>query len=610
MSIRQRIKIGGIVISAIVVLAMIIAAFGVNRIRFGGSIHHRNHNITMLLGDILPPPNYVIEPYLEATIITKNPEAWRAHGDALAKLEKDYTSEAAVWAASDLDDDIKAQLASESGATAHQFWQEIDGPFLSAARSGDRNALAASYARLSAIYTTHRQQIDSLVAASTKRQDEIKSISATTLTVITVVLTLFACGIMALIWGALRVLNRSVVTPIDRLAGQLGQMTNGDFSAVIEAPTGNDEVAAIQSAARAFREAGLAKQAADEQQAVVVNTLAEGLNALAEGDLTHRIERPFTASYETLRESYNQSVDHMAEMMRKVAASATSVSTGAAEIRAASDDLAQRNEQQAASLEETAAAMNQVTHIVKDTASGTSDVQRTIAEAHKEASDGGAVVARAIEAMAAIQRSAQEITQIINVIDSISFQTNLLALNAGVEAARAGDAGKGFAVVANEVRALAQRSADAAKDIKALITNSTEQVSGGVALVGETGTLLETIVTRVGEIRERITEIARSTETQATNLQQVNSAVGDMDRMTQQNAAMVEQSTAAARSLAGEATELSSQVAQFRTGADSNVAISFPSSATRRKRPAPPPATRGNLALKPSAEPSDDWSEF
>jgi methyl-accepting chemotaxis protein len=214
-----------------------------------------------------------------------------------------------------------------------------------------------------------------------------------------------------------------------------------------------------------------------------------------------------------------------------------------------------------------------------------------------------------LAAMAGIEQSAQEISQIINVIDSISFQTNLLALNAGVEAARAGDAGKGFAVVANEVRALAQRSADAAKDIKVLITASAQQVSGGVALVGETGTLLETIVGRVGEINERIGEIASSTKNQAVNLQQVNSAVGDMDRMTQQNAAMVEESTAAARSLADEANELSGLVGQFRTGAQSGSTIAFPAANARRKS-APAPARRGNLALKAPPPSGDDWTEF
>ncbi len=431
----------------------------------------------------------------------------------------------------------------------------------------------------------------------------------TTANLAMLVLTL---AFMAVLFWTSRFVQRSVIAPLENISHLLGRMTDGDYNMVIEKPEGDDEIAAIQSAAHAFREAGLAKQLSEREQQLVVSQLAEGLDRLAAGDLTRHIEEPFAPAYEALRNTFNATLDKLADLMRRVSDSAGSVSTGATEIRAASDDLAQRNEQQAASLEETAAAMNQVTSLVKGTADGATQVHKSIIDAHNEASEGGTVVRQAIEAMAAIEKSAHEITQIINVIDGIAFQTNLLALNAGVEAARAGDAGKGFAVVANEVRALAQRSADAAKDIKALITTSAEQVEGGVALVGETGQLLEKIVGRVGEINQLVDDIARSAETQATSLQQVNVAVGEMDRMTQQNAAMVEQSTAAARSLADEAQQLSGLVGQFSTarksGAEENAPLGFPALKARRKSVTP--ATSGNLALKSTDVDDEDWTEF
>jgi methyl-accepting chemotaxis protein len=354
----------------------------------------------------------------------------------------------------------------------------------------------------------------------------------------------------------------------------------------------------------------------------MANTLRASLKQLAANHLDCQITNPLPPQYEELRQDFNAAIEALTGLLLSVRSSADSVLTGASEIRAASDDLSQRNEQQAATLEETAAAMNEATHGVQQSAHSAIEVQKTITEAHEEATEGGQVVSHAIEAMAAIEHSAHEINQIIGVIDGIAFQTNLLALNAGVEAARAGEAGRGFAVVATEVRALAQRSADAAKDIKALITTSTQQVSSGVALVRETGELLGKIVGRVGEITELIGSIATNAEAQAGNLQLVNTAVADMDRVTQQNAAMVEQSTAAARSLASEAHELTTIVGRFHTGKMNAAPVrigsiepagapaALPSPAPRR---AAPPPVIGNLALKapaPSTDHDADWSEF
>jgi methyl-accepting chemotaxis protein len=238
---------------------------------------------------------------------------------------------------------------------------------------------------------------------------------------------------------------------------------------------------------------------------------------------------------------------------------------------------------QASRITETAGALNAVTAIVSETAAGAVAVQKAVTAACSEATDGGEVVERAIEAMARIETSAKEIGQIIAVIDGIAFQTNLLPLNAGVEAARAGEAGRGFAVVATEVRALAQRSADAAQSIKELITTSGVQVGAGVALVGQTGEKLVGIVRRVSEINALIDGIASSATRQAQNLVGVNGAMGDMERMTQQNAAMVEQSSAATRSLSSEAQLLTELVETFRTryGAERPAVVSQPATLRR-----------------------------
>jgi methyl-accepting chemotaxis protein len=405
-------------------------------------------------------------------------------------------------------------------------------------------------------------------------------------------------------------LSRAIALPITRLTEAMASLAAGKNAIDVDVNRA-DELGDMARAVVVFRDAAVAKSRADQDQANVVTALGKGLEALASGDMTYQITEPFAANYDGLRLTFNRTVEGLETSLSSVASSAQSVHNGAGEIRAASEDLSQRTEQQAASLEGAASAMDKVTGMVGESASSAKTARIEIDTVHKDANEGGQVVDKAVSAMDAIERSSQEISQIINVIDSIAFQTNLLALNAGVEAARAGESGKGFAVVANEVRSLAQRSADAAKDIKALITASSEQVQEGVGLVAETGKMFDRIMGRIGDVSKMVAEIAEGAETQSSNLRSVNNSVGDMDKMTQQNAAMVEETTAAARTLASEADELASLVGRFRLKTSLGRAPSAPSAPASRSvaRARPIPRTSGNLALSPVAD-DDDWSEF
>ena len=250
--------------------------------------------------------------------------------------------------------------------------------------------------------------------------------------------------------------------------------------------------------------------------------------------------------------------------------SASSIRNGAAEISQASDDLSHRTESQAATLEQTAAALDEMTASVKSAAEGAKSVEETMKKARLEAVDSGSVVENAVAAMTEIEGSASHISQIIGVIDDIAFQTNLLALNAGVEAARAGEAGRGFAVVASEVRALAQRSSEAAMEIKNLIGNSSKQVERGVELVGKAGEALNSIVDQVTNISQMVSEIADGASEQSTGLGEINIGVTQLDQVTQQNAAMVEEATASSHMLNSDAEKLSELVARFRVEAESD----------------------------------------
>ncbi|SEM10677.1 Methyl-accepting chemotaxis protein (MCP) signalling domain-containing protein [Xaviernesmea oryzae] len=257
----------------------------------------------------------------------------------------------------------------------------------------------------------------------------------------------------------------------------------------------------------------------------------------------------------------------MSKSLRSVATATSTIDSGAREISQSAEDLSKRTEQQAASLEETAAALDQITTNVANSSKRTEEARHVALEANASAKKCGVVVSDAVAAMRRIETSSNQISSIIGVIDQIAFQTNLLALNAGVEAARAGEAGKGFAVVAQEVRELAQRSAQAAKEIKALIDNSAGEVSTGVRLVQETGQALEVIERQVATINKQLDAISTSAKEQAAGLSEVNTAVNQMDQVTQQNAAMVEESTAASASLAKEVLRLKEIMSAFRTGA-------------------------------------------
>ncbi|MBR2656775.1 MAG: HAMP domain-containing protein [Loktanella sp.] len=366
---------------------------------------------------------------------------------------------------------------------------------------------------------------------------------------------------------------RSVLLPLDRLRLGMLRVADRDYSGTVSDTDRGDELGQLSKVLVNVRDKLRASDAAEQErqkvqveQAEVVERLSRAMIALVDGDLTATIDRPFSESYEQLRHDYNRTVANLNETIGSVVSSAVGIRERANEMSSASDDLSRRTENQAATLEQTAAALDQLTASVRSAASGAKEVEGIVADARKDADASGPVVQKAVTAMTAIEKSSDEISQIVGVIDDIAFQTNLLALNAGVEAARAGDAGRGFAVVASEVRALAQRSSEAAKQIKSLIAGSSDQVVAGVNLVGQAGDVLTNIASHINHIAGLVSEIAAGAQEQSTGLAEINLGVTQLDKVTQQNAAMVEQSTASSHSLNAESASLADLVAQFQLG--------------------------------------------
>ena len=395
----------------------------------------------------------------------------------------------------------------------------------------------------------------------------------------------------------------------------LNRLLNEDFDTPVEGRERGDEFGEMAVAAESLRQSSIEKRDMTEtsrlerqkndadrasREAVkleeetqirfAVDSLGAGLNKLANGDLTTTLNQPFRSDLEQVRGDFNRAVERLQQVLGDVASNTSSIDANSTQMRNAAEDLAKRTEQQAASLEETSAALEEITATVKSSSERASEAMTMVGGTKANAEESSKVVSEAMQAMSRIEAASSEIGKIINVIDEIAFQTNLLALNAGVEAARAGEAGKGFAVVAQEVRELAGRAAGAAKDIKALIARSSDEVRSGVQLVTATGDALGRIATDVDRINDIVQAISTAANEQATGIGEINTAISQMDHMTQQNAAMVEQTSAASHTLAQDAKNLTGLISQFQLDRDASPVRLAPTIVTPTARPASSPA--------------------
>lgn len=577
MTIRNMIRYGAAALMLLIALGGYLAYNNISQIRLGGPLESSNRQTMELLGDILPPPAFVVEPYLEVTLAIEDPDRLQMHLARLANLEKEYVTRKNFWLEADIPPAIKKELR-RSFDYSDKIWTETDHTIMPLLRAGESHrALRLRDTVITPLYDQHRAAARAAAKAIEEHQQQLMTHTDNAVHHSAVILGTLAFLILGGVGIFCWVMLTRVARPLTHTATTMRAMVDGDLSTRIEGDTRSDEMGDVARALVNFRQAEIDKrtlQKVGEQEQKertrIIEALSVALRHLANGNVSYRIEDQFAGQYEELRMDFNSALTAVASALRAVSEASDAIQIGTGEIAQASNDLSIRTEQQAAALEQTSASMMTATSSVRETADAAKEANRAVQDTHDAAEKGGEIVHDAIAAMDEIEQSSKQISQIIALIDNVAFQTNLLALNAAVEAARAGEAGDGFAVVAAEVRGLAQRTADAANDVKKLITSSASQVENGVRLVGQAGETLDHIVERVSEITRLMGDIANSVEEESLVLVQVNSAVSEMDEMTQQNAAMVEQSTASARNLADEAEGLARLVRNFRIGMPDN----------------------------------------
>lgn len=631
MSIRIKALYVSATLMAGCLLMLAVTQYAMRTLSVGGPIYSRIILGKDLVADVLPPPAYIIESYLEVTLALNDPTSAKQRFTRLEALNKDYAARQSYWAGQNLPADLRQALLNDANMPAREFWTVLEQDFIPALLRNDQTAAKAAYIKITESYDKHRVAIEKTVEIANNFVARGEASANSESTILTVAVLVVSGLILVLLVLVARAVSNGLVTPVVAVTAAMHELTNGNFDTPLATSTRSDEIGKMTRALVVFRDAGVenrrletaaaeqrlkaetdrlqreAEKAEQERQsqelrriadeersarevekarqadeaATTMASLADSLARLASGDLRCTIDRPFVENFEPLRTNFNSAVSQLRETISTIVASAKVINDRSAEMATASDDLSRRTEQQAACLEESSAATSELTSAVNETADSSIKTKDVITAAKNDSKNGTIVIQQTITAIDGIRESSQLISNKIRVIDEIAMQTNLLALNASVEAARAGESGRGFAVVAAEVRALAQRSAQAAKEIKELISKSTAEVDTGVELVAASGHSLERILAHVALIDNGIAEIARRAVDQATTLKQVNTAIGEIDQSTQKNAVMAEEATAACRALAQESDQLARIVSVFQFDDANRKASSAPAAGPR-----------------------------
>ncbi|PDS99586.1 methyl-accepting chemotaxis protein [Rhizobium sp. S9] len=582
----------GIAVSAGLFMSIGLQQSALERLKVNGPVYEQVVYGKDLIADILPPPLFVVESYMLSFEASKFPELTETNLGKIANLKAAYDDRRAYWKTTRLPQSLKDELESDVLAKGDVFWQVMNREIIPALNAKDESKAHGAIEQLRVAFHAHQDAVEKLVANSDAFLKDEESNAASEIVTWTIYAGAAGFGSFALLLVGLYFLRRRAIVPLDGMKAYMGSLAEGDFSTEVPYSDRSDEIGAMSKAVAVFRRNALERQdaqkretalrdqefqrersqmaekaAEDQRRETVIEELTYGLDQLSLGNLDCRITAAFAPAYETLRAKFNDSLDALCVSMAEVAQTSRQVGSSSAGITNAADSLALRTEQQAAMLEEATSALGEMNAKAKDASNHAGKATGMMAETRNSAEHSAAIVRDAIAAMERIEGSSAQIGEIVNVIDEIAFQTNLLALNAGVEAARAGEAGKGFAVVAQEVRELALRSANAAKEIRSLISTSSSQVSTGVELVNRTGKALMEIEGQVEQVAGLIARIVSVSSEQAVAIGEINASVNALDEVTQRNAAMAAETVSACRALGGQTQTLEGIVGRFQTDA-------------------------------------------
>lgn len=588
-SIARQLLLFGTVVVIGILATVATQYYALRQLQVNGPVYQDIVNGKDLLADIAPSYMSVTEAYMLANEMFAHPTIRDVNIDKIGKLQNIFDEKTRQWQNRSLSFSIRADLDRDVLVKSEAFWQALNSKFIPAMKSGDDVEITIALGALLEAFKTQQSAVGELVETANVALSQSETDAADKAFFLSLISTIVIASSIIIICLGLFLFRHRAIVPLTRIKDYMNVLSTGDYSKDVPLSDRTDEIGEIAKSVCHFRESAIERQQiqedaenerrlkakheseiherdaqAAEERAHVIHTLTDGLTQLSRGDLTHRIQEPFSEEFENLREAFNISIKTLAGTLVEVSEATISVRSSVETVNKSSDDLSHRTERQAASLEQTAAALDQVTNTVSQSTEKANQASSMVAETKEGAEKSGKVVRNAIDAMTKIEESSSQISQIIGVIDDIAFQTNLLALNAGVEAARAGEAGKGFAVVAQEVRELAGRSANAAKEIKALIDTSSSQVETGVSLVNETGESLMAIEEFVASIDQVIQSIVTGANEQSTALAEINSAVTQMDQVTQENANMVQDTNKSCEELIDLSAQLEDLILRFR----------------------------------------------